>query len=511
MRQLCLLLLVAFVISACDNRLPTLVEETDEFKQSADAPFYHGVASGDPLQDAVIIWTRVTPSVQTSVVEVQWAISAQADMSDPIQVGSSVADSAADYTVKVDVKQLLPGSRYYYQFEALGSKSPVGKTKTSPEEADEVVFAVVSCSNYEFGYFNGYGAIASEEIDAVLHLGDYIYEYGPGVYGDSTVDRKHLPAKELISLRDYRTRYAQYRLDPDLKDAHINHPFIMIWDDHEISNNSYKDGAQNHQADEGDYQTRRDAAVQAYYEWMPVRSSEQLYRTFSYGEQVDLIMLDERLAGRTQPADSLDDPSLQDASRTMLGKEQLDWFLDQLTSSKAKWKVIGNQVIFSYLNWGHETFNINLDSWDGYPGEQAIIADLIRDNQIENVVFVTGDTHSAWGFEATHQPFDDYNPTTGEGAYAIEFGTTSINSGNSNERMSDEEVLAHEVKIANSPLNPHLKYTNMRDHGYLIITLSDKEVLATWKYTETPRERNRSIKSSVSMKSASGSNRLESL
>jgi alkaline phosphatase D len=222
-------------------------------------------------------------------------------------------------------------------------------------------------------------------------------------------------------------------------------------------------------------------------------------------------MLDERLAGRTQPADSLNDPSLQDASRTMLGKEQLDWFSDQLTSSKAKWKVIGNQVIFSYLNWGHETFNINLDSWDGYPGEQAIIADLIRDNQIENVVFVTGDTHSAWAFEATHQPFDDYNPATGEGAYAIEFGTTSINSGNSNERMSDEEVLAHEVKIANSPLNPHLKYTNMRDHGYLIITLSDKEVIATWKYTETSRERNRSIKSSVSMKCASGSNRLESL
>ena len=153
--------------------------------------------------------------------------------------------------------------------------------------------------------------------------------------------------------------------------AHRTHPFITIWDDHEVSNNSYKDGAQNHQEDEGSYEDRKSAAVQTYYEWLPIREDGQLYRKFAFGDLVDLIMLDERLVGRTKPADSVGDPALLEPSRTMLGDVQLSWLKDQLSNSTAQWKVIGNQVIFSYLNWGHDSFSINMDSWDGYPAEQA--------------------------------------------------------------------------------------------------------------------------------------------
>ncbi|MEM9390848.1 MAG: alkaline phosphatase D family protein [Bacteroidota bacterium] len=453
-------------------------------------PFYHGVASGDPLSDAVIIWTRVTPQDSLPEIEVRWMVSKSDDFSTVEQEGMEWTSPTIDYTVKADVSGLEAGVQYFYRFVALGDTSVVGKTKTSPGAGTaEVKLGVVSCSNYEWGYFNAYKKLAEKELDAVLHLGDYIYEYGPGSYGDTTLSRTHYPKKEVITLADYRLRYSQYRLDPDLRLAHQNHAFIAIWDDHEIANDSYVEGAQNHQEGEGDYKVRREAARKAYYEWLPVRASENLYRKFDYGELVDLIMLDERLAGRTAPADSLDDPVLSDSTRSMLGNEQLGWFNEQLISSDATWKVIGNQVIYSYLNWGRPGFSINLDSWDGYPLEQIKIADLIRDQSIENVVFVTGDTHSSWAFEVSIDPFNDYDQHTGEGAFAVEFGTTSINSSNSNEWSPDDSVRAHEERIVNSPINPHLKFANLRDHGYLVLTLTPEEAKADWYYVESVTEK----------------------
>jgi alkaline phosphatase D len=510
MKSLSYFVLSFVLLAGCTPSYPPLVENTDQLKESINAPFYHGVASGDPTQDAVIIWTRITPATQLPLIDALWEVSSDETFQSIVASGKTTTNPERDYTVKVDVGGLEAGNTYYYRFLALDKMSPIGRMKTAPTATDKVTFGVVSCSNWEFGFFNSYGVLAEEEdIDAVLHLGDYIYEYPPGGYGDTTIGRVHIPAHELLTLQDYRDRYSQYRLDPDLQAAHGRHSFITIWDDHEISNNSYKDGAQNHQPDEGDYQNRRAAAEKAYYEWLPVRESEHLYRKFSYGDQVDLLMLDERLAGRTKPADSLADPSLYAEERSMLGEMQLAWFEKQLVSSKANWKVIGNQVIFSYLNWGHPSFSINLDSWDGYPGEQEKIANIIRDNNINNVVFVTGDTHTGWAMEVTHKPFDEYDAETGEGAYALEFGTTSINSGNSNERFSDEEVLAHEAKIINSEINPHVKYGNMRDHGYMKVELTDDEVIATWKYVETLRERNKTVKEERVAKAKSGSTRLE--
>ena len=508
-----------FLVTACKDskhehkeaelaKLPT--DGIAEYYDASLKPFYHGVASGDPLSDRVIIWTRVTPEDSLKSIQVVWEVAADSSFNRLINQGNAEALPENDYTVKVDVDKLSPDQRYYYRFTALGSTSVTGLTRTSPAgSSDSLKFAILSCSNYEFGYFNTYKALAKrDDIHAVLHLGDYIYEYPVGTYGDTTIGRKHYPSHEIISLEDYRLRYSQYRLDPDLRAAHKSHPFITIWDDHEIANNSYVDGAQNHQAEEGDYKERREAARKAYYEWLPVRQSDQLYRHFNYGGLAELIMLDERLAGRTAPVDSLTDPVLQDTARTMLGKQQMSWFQSRLSDTQSQWKIIGNQVIYSYLNWGRPDFNINLDSWDGYPAEQKKISRYIRDNKIENVIFVTGDTHASWAFEVTVDPFNDYNRKTGKGSFAVEFGTTSVNSGNANEMYPNDTVLMHEQYIVNSPLNPHLKYANLRDHGYLLLSVYSDHAQAQFYYVETLRERNANVVPGASFSVQKGSTRL---
>ena len=254
--------------------------------------------------------------------------------------------------------------------------------------------------------YNALARIAERtDIDAVVHLGDYIYEYEPGIYGDSTLgpNRKHLPPKEIIELPDYRTRYAQYRMDPDFQKIHQAHPFITIWDDHEFANNVYQSGAENHQSEEGAFADRSAAAKQAYFEWLPVRenTAQNIYRTIQFGEVADLILLDERIVGRTMPVDSATQINFKATDRSMLGAEQLAWFKGQLSESVAIWKVIGNQVIFSLmdLSWRTPTSPYNLDAWDGYPYEQAQITQFLATENVSNTIFTTGDTHCSWAFE----------------------------------------------------------------------------------------------------------------
>jgi alkaline phosphatase D len=222
----------------------------------------------------------------------------------------------------------------------------------------------------------------------------------------------------------------------------------------------------------------------------------------------DLIMLDERLAGRVAPVKSADDPNIASEERLMLGTEQLTWFKNELSESDAQWKIIGNQVIFSYLNWGFPTFQLNLDSWDGYPYERTEIINHIRNEQVENVVFVTGDTHSSWALEVTEDAFSDYKTN---GAVAVEFGTTSINSGNTNDRAgtTDETVMEHEQNITGSPLNPQLKYANLRDHGYLELILSNDQAEAIWHYTPDKRVASREMVVGKKLITKSGSNKIE--
>jgi alkaline phosphatase D len=343
----------------------------------------------------------------------------------------------------------------------------------------------VSCSNWEFGYFNAYSNIAARELDAVIHLGDYIYEYGTGKYGDTTIGRIHMPSHEAVTLEDYRTRYSQYHLDAGLRAARQQHPFITIWDDHEVANNVYTSGAQNHQEDEGSFSERSAAAKKAYYEWIPIREGKTHYRSFPFGNLAELIMLDERLEGRTKPVDSLSAVDYLDETRTMLGGQQLSWLENELTKSDHTWKLIGNQVIFSDLfnKPPYDSKSRNLDAWDGYPAEKKRLAGFIRESKLKNIVFLTGDTHASWAIEVT----DNLNSKNKEiETLAVELGTTSVSSGNGNESESDDAVILKEEALKKA--NPHVKYLNERDHGYLLISVFQDYIKSEWWYVKTLRK-----------------------
>jgi alkaline phosphatase D len=485
--RLLLILMAVLYLSACQNKKQNIVKWNEAVATHFNSelkPFYHGVASGDPLPDRVIIWTRVTPEDSVSSISVKWEIAEDENFLSIYKSDTTSTSPARDYTVKVDVDGLRPDQIYFYRFVALGRTSILGRTKTTPVNAkDSLKFAVVSCSNWEFGYFNPYDKIADRAVlDAVLHLGDYIYEYGAGRYGDTTIGRINIPRHEIVSLQDYRTRHSLYRLDKGLRRVHQQHPFISIWDDHEVANNSHVEGAQNHQPEEGDYQKRKAAARQTYYEWMPIRESAELYRSYSFGPLADVIMLDERLAGRSPEITDINSPDLNKEDRSMLGAKQLEWFKSNLKSSKAIWKLIGNQVIFSdvYLKSVFPKMPRNLDSWDGFPMEKRKIIDFIAQNKIQDVIITAGDTHASWAIEAAVDVTKSYKP------FAVEFGTTSVSSGNGDERKNADTVKMAEQALLKQ--NPHIKYVNDRDHGYLLLTLYPAKTKAEWYYVETLRK-----------------------
>lgn len=494
------------------------------------APFYHGVASGDPLQDRVIIWTRVTPEeMNDAFIEVSWKIATDPHLQNVVQYGTFTTDASRDYTVKLDVTGLEAGTTYFYGFAALGANSLTGRTKTTPvdSQATHLKFGVVSCSNYQAGYFNAYGRLAERnDLDAVLHLGDYIYEYANAVYGaDSLFDDRLLePVNELVSLTDYRTRYSTYRLDTNLIRIHQQHPFITVWDDHETANDSYKDGAQNHNPEtEGDWETRKAVAKQVYFEWMPIRDNEkqQVYRKISYGNLMDLIMLDTRLEGREKQINNVLDSALLDSARTILGAGQKSWLLDQLANSKAHWKVIGQQVLFSELNIGWAAFvdedldyfdveSQLLDIWDGYPAERKQLIDFITKNDINNVVILTGDFHTTFAFDVVDNPVEvvfqpsplgevpiysspNYNPITGMGSVAVEFACPSITSANFDENTDLQSATIFQNTI-NNPIvpfpgldlgnpNTHMKYTDFIQHGFFILDVKADSAQADYYFT----------------------------
>jgi len=284
------------------------------------AYFTHGVASGDPLSDRVILWTRVLPGDgQHRVITVRWQVAEDTEFRSVVSEGQSETSQLQDYTVKVDAAGLKPKRNYYYRFLVEGLSSPVGRTLTLPlGGVDRYKMAVVSCSNYPQGYFNVYNHIAQTDVDVVLHLGDYIYEYKDGGYDNEyareTLGRRVQPAHEIVALEDYRMRYGLYRSDADLQAVHARHPFICIWDDHELSNDTWKDGAENHSEAEGDFHQRMHHARQAYHEWLPIRTNldgpqSSIYRRFKIGGLADLIMLDTRLHGRDRGFDYRSDLS----------------------------------------------------------------------------------------------------------------------------------------------------------------------------------------------------------
>lgn len=476
-------------------------------------PFYHGVASGDPLADRVIIWTRVTPAVEGSV-DVQWRVATDTALQNVVRFGSTTTDQAKDYTVKVDVDGLQAGSVYYFGFTVLGKNSLTGRTRTVPAgSVERLRFAVASCSNYQHGYFNAYASMAErDDLDGVLFLGDYIYEYREGKYADTSIDRGHEPATETITLDDYRIRHSSYKLDPDLRRVHQQLPFIAVWDDHESANDSYRDGAGNHGSDEGDWQARKESSKKAYYEWMPVRereprSHETIYRSLRYGDLLDLVMIDTRLEGRQKPLDSETAPGLNDPSRTILGPAQYAWLTQQLSTSSARWKVIGNQVVMAQV-----AGFANLDAWDGYPAERGKLFAHLKGNDIDNVVVLTGDIHSSWAGDLTPNPLDTsaYKAATGAGSIAVEFVTPSITSANFNETTGQAPRSQQAIDTENllKAINPHLKFIELDSHGYLILDLTAERVQSDWYFVDTILVRRKGEKFAAAWSVRNGENHI---
>ncbi len=473
------------------------------------APFYHGVASGDALADRVIIWTRVTPSDINDSYEVDWQMATDESMTTIVASGSYLTDSSEDFTVKVDVTGLAANTWYWYRFSMEGSQSLVGRTRTTPNAmVDRLRFAVVSCQNFGGGlFYNAYNDLAQRsDIDAVIHLGDYIYEYASSISGNGI---EVLPPNETVSLNDYRQRYASYRLDANLREVHRKWPFYNVWDDHESANNSWGiNGAQNHQPDtEGPWTERLANSKKAYFEWIPIRpkapENYSIYRTIPMGPMVDLIMIDTRIEGRDQEVGTTD-PAIDDPNRTMLGAEQKQWLKEQLSSSSAQWKIIGNQVMFAPLelpaipiifpNGGI----INADQWDGYRAERKEMVEFLHDNDIDNVVVLTGDIHTSWGNDIPHHNLN-YDPNTGAGSVGVEFVTTSITSGSSPVNVGASII---------SAANPHMKYVDLAQKGYVILDVDQQRTKGHWVYVSSVSSSDYTVSESDALVTISGQNFL---
>lgn len=499
--------------------------------------FTHGIASGDPLSDRVILWTRYLPkNAENSVDDIVWQLAADKSFRQIVASGISRTSADRDYTVKVDATGLNAGQRYYYRFVANGEYSSTGQTKTLPRgEVERFRIAVASCSNYPQGYFHAYDDIAKSDVDVVLHLGDYIYEYARGVYvnpiAERTLGRAVEPENEILKTDDYRTRYATYRADKDLQAAHAAHPWICVWDDHELMNNTWRAGAENHNEGEGDFDERIAMARKVYHEWMPIRTAAQtdqapIYRQFQIGNLADLIMLDTRLHGRDEQliyerdipkaggAEAFVKTKLMDPSRSILGAEQENWLASQLAAGKdrgATWQIIGQQVLMGKLiapNISEDAIDVmtlseryrkrlegfrdiakaelplNLDAWDGYPVCRERIHSVFK-QFARNPVVLAGDTHNGWAF----------NMRDGKGdAVGVEIGTPGITSPGMEAYFPAPPQMLQEALKASSE---ELYDLDTSRRGWTHIELTPEKTVSKWRFVSTVLESRYSIAEST--------------
>jgi alkaline phosphatase D len=496
----------------------------------AQAVFTHGVASGDPTQTAVIIWTRVAPEDGTPApVTGTWDVAEDEAFTRILQSGAFATGPERDYTVKIDVTDLPPGKRLSYRFAAGEKVSPIGRAITLPAgDVKQLRIALFSCSNYAFGFFNAYKHCAArDDIDLALHVGDYIYEYGAGKYGDPVMEsgeRRLVPEHEIVTLADYRARHALYRADQDLQEIHRRLPFVTVWDDHEITNDAWVGGAQNHQPNEGDWESRRAAAVRAYFEWMPVRpmssnDSTRAYRALTIGNLATLVMLDTRLYGRDRPLDyEIDVPTIEEADgvrpnwtgfrnlladpkRTILGAEQEAWLDETLRRSHlqgVKWRIFGQQTLLGHLSSpdptpllrgpldekqkklagllteiARENLPLFLDSFGGSyrPARERLLNAITATGG--NAVILTGDSHNAWAF----------NLRDSEGnVAAVEIGATSVTSPGIEADLPIDPVEGEKALVEK---NPELAYCKLNARGYSVVTVAPDAVTAEWVYIDT--------------------------
>ncbi|EGR1749011.1 TPA: alkaline phosphatase D family protein [Vibrio parahaemolyticus] len=521
--------------------------------ESVAVSFVHGVASGDPTQTQVIIWTRVTTAA--NYVDVTWQVASDMEFLNVVQSGVFTTDTGRDFTVKVDVQNLNANSQYYYRFMVGEMMSEVGQTQTLPEDGvEKASMAVVSCANYPAGYFHVYREILNQHeqspFDVVLHLGDYIYEYGAGGYASedaAALGREPNKGTECITLDDYRKRYAQYRQDADLQALHAKLPMIAVWDDHELANDTWKNGAENHQDDEGRFIDRRAAAAAAWTEWLPVRentfSNMLIYRQFSFGNLVNLMMLDTRLVGRDKPLDyfSLSAPTMEaigglvaqsrSADRELLGTEQLAWLMKEFNTHDAKWNVLGQQVLMSRMELPSSVMTAmfqlftsteekkteallavntaitgyladpsadpislpyNLDAWDGYYVEREKVYQLAKASS-GNFVCLAGDTHNAWASELK----DVSNNPIG-----VEFATSSVSSPGLEEYLALDPVAIAQMEYTLPHLVSELQWADIKQRGFMRVTFTADAAQSTWYLVSTIKDK----KYQVRTKSASTTN-----
>lgn len=458
-------------------------------------PFSLGVASGDPLPDGVVLWTRLAPDplngggMPDVNVPMQWQIAADENMRRVIKVGTVMATPDLAHSVHVDVRGLKPGQWYWYQFRVGNEVSPIGRTRTAPglhEHVEELKFAFASCQDWQNGYYPAYRHMAEEDIDLVVHLGDYIYEYGPETGGP----RQH-NSPEIVTLADYRNRYALYKTDPNLQAAHAAFPWIVTWDDHEVDNNYANLIPEDDQSQE-DFSTRRTNAYQAYYEHMPLRQSSLpngpnllLYRRFTFGNLAEFNVLDTRQYRTDQPCgDGLKARCTEalDPGATMTGSEQEEWLLQGLDKSQAQWNVIAQQTIMAEydFNPSPSVDVFNLDQWDGYVAGRDRFLGFLDQRQPANPVVITGDIHSSWVHDLKIDFNDPSSPTVG-----TEFVGTSITS----------DFPAQFIAPVTAALsdNPHTKFFDGAFRGYVRCNLNRDRWQTDFRVVSTILEQNADI------------------
>ena len=504
--------------------------------------FRHGVASGDPLQNKIILWTRLT-TTSNLPIKIEWQISHRPSFKQIINQGKTIASKECDYCVKVDAtlpEEEIPGTTYYYRFLAGNESSAIGRTHTLPDQyLDKIKLAVMSCSKYTAGFFNVYREIANrDDIDLVLHLGDYIYELGMGVFGDEdaeALNRVVKPKYELNSLKDYRQRYAQHKSDPDSQAMLARHPLISVWDDHEISNDAWRLGSVNHSTDgsEGTFDNRKNNAIKAYFEWMPIRESRThngfIHRSFQIGDLVDLHMLDTRLIGRDQqlsynnytglntkrkPVHILNknpnqfdsnqfNQDLLEPNRSILGWNQEMWLESRLKKTNAIWTVLGQQVMLAPQRWSvtkdlieqessgssqgldmamqKETIKPeltkNLDSWDGYPVARSRLYKTIAEHK-KKLIALSGDTH----FSTAHNLVDKSSQLIG-----VEFGTTSVTSPSFWDNVKINKI---ELEKEQLDFNVDMQFLHLRNRGYLLVEIDREKTAGKWHLIDDVKTKN---------------------
>ena len=471
--------------------------------------FKHGIASGDPMQDRVILWTRLTVPGREAV-PVTWEIARDAGLQDVVGSGEAIAAADNDHSVHVDPAGLQPATRYFYRFHALGDTSPTGRTKTLPgDDVYHLRFVQTLCAKFNAGYFNAYARMAEhDDVDFVLHLGDYIYEAADtppaGQTPGADIGRPFQPRHECKTLADYRMRYAQYHADQDVQAMHAALPMIGTVDDHEFADGAWRGGADVHDAvRDGPWSERLRACFRARWEWLPIRlpdpaDPQRVYRSLKLGDLAEIFLLNTR-THRDQPVPP---PQMHDAARSALGLDQRAWLFDEFDKSQTAWRVLGNPSVMA-TTWREsiaEDVKLALlktkliaadglgpdhDQWDGYPAERARIFRMFRDCRLGNIVLLSGDIHTCMVIEIAENPFEpDPQPV------AVEFINPSLTSQNLDDKMKwgyRTKSLEYERGIGQAL--PHIKWCDLDSHGYNIVDITPERLQVEYWMVDTVLER----------------------